>query len=151
MNKLLLGTAAVAMGFALATPAHAQVSLDLGGHYKGYLSWSDQDTSGGSDALSGENRTVEDNRALDWQQETEIHFTGETTLDNGLTVGFRAEADIDGGTFATEESYAYFSGAWVVLTPVAKTARLTCFKLLLLLQTTTLMAFVHTSPQSTTV
>jgi len=112
MNKLLLGTAAVAMGFALATPAHAQVSLDLGGHYKGYLSWSDQDTSGGSDALSGENRTVEDNRALDWQQETEIHFTGETTLDNGLTVGFHAEADIDGGTFATEESYAYFSGAW---------------------------------------
>jgi len=69
----------------------------------------DQDTPGPSE------------RHFDIARETEIHFTGETTLDNGLTVGVHHEADIDDNgigfgagadAFLTEESYAYFSGAW---------------------------------------
>ncbi|MBC7147465.1 MAG: porin [Thioclava marina] len=101
MRKLLLGTAAVAMGLAMSAPANAQVSLDLGGHFKGYVTWVDQDT----DATT-------DERSLDILRETEIHFTGETTLDNGLTVGFHAEADVDDGEFAQDESYLYMSGTW---------------------------------------
>ncbi|MGI8570226.1 MAG: porin [Methylocella sp.] len=46
-------------------------------------------------------------------RDTEIHFTGETTLDNGLTVGVHAEAMADAGdSFRVDESYAYFSGNW---------------------------------------
>src|ERR1035437_294086 len=112
MKKLLLCTTVALTGLALATPAHADgIKLDLAGHFKGYVTWLSQDTMTGVSE-----------RHLDILRETEIHFTGETTLDNGLTVGVHHEADIDsdnpnytGSTadmFKTEESYAYFSGAW---------------------------------------
>ena len=118
MKKLLVGTAAVALGLGLAAPAKAAdkdgVKLGLGGYFMGYMSWLDQDEDTNADA----DAAIEDVRAFDIQRETEIHFTGETTLDNGLTVGFHAEAEADGfsggagDTFDIEESYAYFSGAW---------------------------------------
>ena len=106
MKKLLLSSVAIC-GLTLAAPAMADghdggVKLDLGGFYKGYLTYTDQDT-----APSLEERN------LDWLQTTEIHFTGETVLDNGLTIGahFEIEADNDDDA-EIEESYAYFSGAW---------------------------------------
>ena len=112
MKKLLIGTAAVALGLSLAAPAKAEgVKLDVAGHFKGYAVWNDQDTTAGTDV-----------RELDILRETEIHFTGETTLDNGLTVGAHVETDLDqsstdssGDTsqgIDTDEAYAYFSGAW---------------------------------------
>lgn len=126
MKKLLLGTAAVALAATfVAGPANAQVKLDLGGHTKMYGTWLDQDeASNVPDALAplanaglDESR---DTRELDIVRDTEIHFTGETTLDNGLTVGFHSEAtaDVSGpangvnDSFDVQESYAYFSGAW---------------------------------------
>src|ERR1035438_755598 len=111
MKKLLMCSAAIALGLAVAAPAKADgIKLDLAGHFKGYVTWLTQDNTG---AAAG---TQE--RHFDILRETEIHFTGETTLDNGLTVGVHHEAAIDnqyaGGVdpFVTEESYAYFSGAW---------------------------------------
>ena len=104
MKKILLSSAAVAIGLAFAAPAaNAQgVTLDLGGHMKGYVGYVDQDTVAGREE-----------REIDIFRETEIHFTGETVLDNGLTVGFHAEADADGAdSFTLDESYAYFSGSW---------------------------------------
>jgi len=115
MKKLLMCTAVALTGLALAAPAKADgIKLDLAGHFKGYVTWLSQDTESGTSE-----------RHLDILRETEIHFTGETTLDNGLTVGVHHEADIDSDTpnsslsnsqtadtFKTEESYAYFSGAW---------------------------------------
>jgi len=117
MKKLLVGTAAVALGFAFSAPAQAAdgVKLGVGGHFKGYVSWVDQDEDIDVDA----DGNAEGVRSFDIQRETEIHLSGETTLDNGLTVGahFEMEADGDGAggggdTFDVEESYAYFSGAW---------------------------------------
>lgn len=112
MKKLLIGTAVVALGFGLSAPASAQVKLDLAGHFKGYGAWLSQDTSNDDPAAAGDQS--EDERSLSIIRETEVHFTGETTLDNGLTVGFHAEADVDGNgdNFVQEEAYAYFSGAW---------------------------------------
>lgn len=121
MKKLLVGTAAVALGLGLAAPAHAAkdgVKLGLGGYFMGYVSWVDQDEEVNADASTtpADNEEV---RGFDIQRETEIHFSGETTLDNGLTVGFHLEAEADGNgggggadSFDIEESYAYFSGAW---------------------------------------
>ena len=112
MKKLLL--ASVACGaLAIATPASADgVKLELGGHLKGYGVYTDQDE-------------VDPNEVRDFDilRETEIHFNGETTLDNGLTVGVHVEADLDAADddtltgngdedFTVEESYAYFSGNW---------------------------------------
>ena len=113
MKKILMCSAAVALGLAVAHPAKADgIKLDLAGHFKGYVTWLSQDTP---DTTPSTNE-----RHFDILRETEIHFTGETTLDNGLTVGVHHEADIDSqdqaaanaDTFLTEESYAYFSGAW---------------------------------------
>ncbi|MFA6016309.1 MAG: porin [Gallionellaceae bacterium] len=104
MKKLLVGSAAIALGLALVSPAQAAdgVKLGIGGYFKGYMGWVDQDEPTGENA-----------RNIDMLRDTEIHFTGETTLDNGLTVGAHTElADDLGDGFAVDESYAYFSGGW---------------------------------------
>lgn len=122
MKKLLLGTAAVALGLSFAAgSANAQVSLDVGGYAKLYGTWLDQDEGnvdldGDFEVDAGEGVEA---RSVDFARDTEIHFGGETTLDNGLTVGFQTEAETDTSTgaggndsFDVQESYAYFSGAW---------------------------------------
>lgn len=120
MNKLLIGTAAAALGLGLAAPAQAAgkdgLKLSLGGGIGWYGSWVDQDEQINNDLST--DGTAEDVRAFDLNRDTEIHFSAETTLDNGLTVGFHSEALVDGASgavgdsFNVEESYTYFSGAW---------------------------------------
>ena len=103
MKKLLLGSAAIA-GLVLASaPAQAQMELTIGGHTKNYMGWLDQDTTA----------TTEE-RNLDMQRETELHFNGESTLDNGLTFGFQIETEMDSDddNNTIEESYIYMSGTW---------------------------------------
>lgn len=102
MKKLLLSSVAVIGLASVATPALAQVKLDLGGYFKGYGAYVDQDETAGNDVNS-----------LDIIRDTEVHFGGETTLDNGLTVGAHIEAEADGDdSFGVDESYVYFSGGW---------------------------------------
>lgn len=111
MKKLLLsGTVLAGMAFAPAA-AQAQLSIDLSGFYRGYAVYADNDettTAASSDDL----------RQFDLTHDAEIHFTGETTLDNGLTVGFHAEHDLGGSYSSTEdrtktdEVYVYFQGSW---------------------------------------
>ena len=100
MKKVLLSGAAL---LAMATSAHAEgLTLDLGGHFKGYGVYNNNDEAAGSELDS-----------MNIRKETEIHFTGETTLDSGLTVGVHVEADVDvDDAFATEEAYMYLSGGW---------------------------------------
>ena len=98
MKKLLLATVAVS-GLALAAaPAYAEVNLEVGGYFKGYGAYSDTDSQDSS---------------FDIIRDTELHIGGETTLDNGLTVGAHFEVSVDGGdTSEIDESYLYFSGDW---------------------------------------
>lgn len=104
MKKLLLSSAAVCGLAMIATPAAAQVQLELGGYFKGYGAFVDQDEYAG------------DVNDFDFIRDTELHFGGETTLDNGLTVGAHIEAETDntssGDDFQVDESYVYFSGGW---------------------------------------
>lgn len=100
MNKLLLGSAAIA-GLVLASaPAQAQMELTIGGHSKNYIGYLDQDSG--------------DVQDFDMVRETELHFNGESTLDSGLTFGFQIETEVDSGDDANtiEESYIYMSGAF---------------------------------------
>ncbi|MCI5060107.1 MAG: porin [Alphaproteobacteria bacterium] len=103
MNKYLLGTAAIAGLLLASAPAQAQMELTIGGHTKNYIGWLDQDTTAATEE-----------RNFDMQRETEIHFNGESTLDNGLTFGFQVETEADSNDDANtiEESYIYFSGTW---------------------------------------
>jgi len=120
MKKLLLSSAALCGLAMVATPAAAQINLDVAGHFKGYAAYVDQDETGGS---------VND---VDFIRNTEVHLSGETTLDTGLTVGFHTEAEVDatqaniadtnadgnfdtavgGDGFNVDESYIYMSGSW---------------------------------------
>lgn len=104
MNKYLLGTAAIAGLLLASAPAQAQMELTIGGHSKNYVGYLDQDVAAGSADVS----------EFDMQRETELHFNGESTLDNGLTFGFQVEAEVDAGDDANtiEESYIYLSGTW---------------------------------------
>ncbi len=101
MKKLLLASVAVG-GLALAAaPAYAEIDLEIGGFFKGYGAYVDQDETAGQDTQ------------FDILRQSELHFGGETTLDNGLTVGAHIEFEIDGGdTLNANESYVYFSGNW---------------------------------------
>ena len=103
MNKLLLGSAAIAGLLLASAPAQAQMELTIGGHSKNYVGYLDQDDATGT-------QTEE----FDMQRETELHFNGESTLDNGITFGFQVEAEVDSGDDSNtiEESYIYLSGSW---------------------------------------
>ncbi len=114
MKKLLLSSAAVC-GLALsAGTAHADgLKLDVGGWFKGYGVYMDQDEGRQRNGAALGTALAGEAREFDFARHTELHFTGETTLDNGLTVGFHLETEVDGDdSAAVEESYAYFSGNW---------------------------------------
>ncbi len=105
MKTLLLCGAALCTMTA-AYPALAAddsaVQLNLGGYFKGYVSYVNQGEAAGQGV-----------RAVDIIRNTEVHFTGKTTLGNGLTVGTQIEATADGGDgFGVDESYIFFSGDW---------------------------------------
>jgi predicted porin len=101
MKKILLSTAAVALAFT-AMPAQAEIDLDVGGYFKGYGAFVDQDERTGAEVNS-----------FDFLKDTELDVTGETVLENGLTVGFHSELEVDGDdSAAIDESYMYLSGTW---------------------------------------
>jgi outer membrane protein OmpU len=103
MKKLLLSTAAIAGLVAAAAPVQAEgLKLDVKGYTRAYVAYVDQDTT-----------TANEERSLDILRDSEIAFTGEATLDNGLTVGAYIEADTDRNDgFALDENYVYFAGHW---------------------------------------
>ncbi len=94
MKKLLLATAAV-MALS-ASAAHAEIKLDLGGYFKGYAGYANQDT----DNL----------RSFDIKRKSQVYFQGATTLDNGWTGVYHGElfpendADPTDGSGQLEES-----------------------------------------------
>lgn len=100
MKKILLAGSALVGVAMLASPAQAELKLGLGGHFSGYAVYVDEDEHATSDLDS-----------FAFRRNTEIHFTGETTLDNGLTVGVHIEQEIESNS-TNNESYAYFSGGW---------------------------------------
>lgn len=109
-NKLLTGAAIALLGpvisSSISSSAHAEtgegVKLGLGGYFKGYISYVNQDEGAGSGA-----------RKFDILRTTEVHFDGKTTLNNGLTVGTHIEGQADGDdSFFLDESYLFFSGNW---------------------------------------
>lgn len=104
MKKVLLAGTAL-LGLALTSaPAAAELNLDLGGHFRGYGVYADAD-----DAAAN-------TQDFDFRRDTEVHFTGEATSDNGLTVGVHYELALGGDSATsnvqTDEAYAYFAGNW---------------------------------------
>ncbi|MHC4181272.1 MAG: porin, partial [Planctomycetota bacterium] len=105
MKKALYGTTALfAAGALMASPASAEekIKLGVGGYWQTVVSYTDQDEPDGEQDLLPD--------AV--RQEGEIHFTGETTLDNGITFGVNIQ--LEGVTQADQidESYLIVEGSF---------------------------------------
>ncbi len=110
MKKILLSATALAgAGFATATfvaPAMAAdgVKLSVGGFFReAYMVVFDDDGEGD---LGNEHNTD------GFFNDAEIHFKGETTLDNGLTVGARVELEGETDGDQIDEAWISFSGGF---------------------------------------
>lgn len=107
MKKVLLGTTALIAVASMAVEASAaeRISLGLRGYHVGGIAYTDIDTN-------------LDENPINFGSDSEIHFRGETTLDNGLRVSFRAEleleddSDVDGDADQIDEVYIQFDGGF---------------------------------------
>ena len=117
MRKVLLGsTALVAAGLVAGASAPAQaaepIKLSLGGYYQAFFTLraqSDVDNEGPrtGETTWGNDETI---RHTDVQQEGEVWFVGETTLDNGIKVGVNIQLEAEQSGDQIDEHYVYFSG-----------------------------------------
>ncbi|MRG71499.1 porin [Alphaproteobacteria bacterium HT1-32] len=100
MKKILFGTTAL-VAAGLVTSAHAAEKIKLG--VSGYM-WQEV---GVADSRAGQT-------TVNLVSNTEVHFKGSTTLDNGLTIG--ADIQLEGNSQAADqidESYAWIeSKTW---------------------------------------
>ncbi len=108
MKKVLIGstalaTAALVAGFA-GQPAKAaeRIKLDISGYSQFWLVGLDQDFEDQNmDRLT---RGVGlHNSSIDFKQNAEICFVGQTTLDNGITVGVNVQLEANGEVGADED------------------------------------------------
>ena len=105
MKRLLIGTTALVAAGALASGAQAAdpISVSIGGFYNAALGMASQDND---DNDSG--------HAI--RQSAEIHFSGSSTLDNGLTVGVHLELEGEqqgeGTPDQMDETFIWVSGTF---------------------------------------
>ena len=109
MKKFLLGTTAAlaVMFFAASSMAADQgVKLGLGGYYKAGFGWvaSEDDGAGQPQAAN--------RRADSLKQVSQVWFQGESTLDNGLTVGARIQMEAQTQSDQIDETWMYIKGSF---------------------------------------
>jgi len=116
MKKLLLGSTALVVGGLMAAPAMAAdpIKIGVGGYYQFYA------IGGGISSTYALNGSSTQYRGVSFTQEGEIHFIGQTKLDNGTTVGIRVELEgwnppVNGGgtgNHQIDEAYLFAFGDW---------------------------------------
>ncbi|WP_373088245.1 porin [Sneathiella sp.] len=108
MKKAILGTTAlVAVGVLAIGTASAsdKIKLGVGGYMQStyYYANYDQDTNS-----AGTNERISDRVTY----EGEVHFTGETTLDNGIKFGANIQLEAYATSDQIDETYVYADGAF---------------------------------------
>src|SRR3954463_11573878 len=106
MKSILLGSTALVGAATLTSAAQASdgVKLDIGGFFQTVY-------QGVFDKKSGDH--FGNHRNLDhFTHNAEIWFKGETTLDNGLTVGARVELEGENSGDQIHKSFVYWSGGF---------------------------------------
>lgn len=110
MKKILLaGTALVGVAI-LSQPAHADLKLDLQGYFRGYAVYTDNNTATDNTLGTGANNKL---AKFSFMRDNEVHFTGQTTLDNGLTVGVHNEIKLGSEAVSSSATAGTFGGAKV--------------------------------------
>ncbi len=100
MKKLLIGTTAlVAVGMAAdGAFAAEKIKLGLGGYFRAFFAVGSED--------------VANQRGHGIGRESEVYFTGETTLDNGLRAGAMIQLEGETSTDQIDNSYIWFKGGF---------------------------------------
>ncbi|MEI7871639.1 MAG: porin [Alphaproteobacteria bacterium] len=113
MKKLLLGSTALVVGGLMAAPAMAAdpIKIGVGGYYTFYA------VAGGISSTYATNGSFQSYNSVFFQQEGEIHFIGQTKLDNGTTVGVNVELEGWNPSSATanaqiDEAFLFAFGDW---------------------------------------
>ncbi|MBO6824936.1 MAG: porin [Sneathiella sp.] len=100
MKKVILGTTALVAASALtagSASAAEKIKLDVGGYLQTSFVVADYDTDN-------------DQLPTDLRHEGEVHFTGETTLDNGLTFGVNIQLEAYTASDQIDETFIYVEG-----------------------------------------
>jgi len=108
MKKALYGTTALfAAGALMASPASAaeKIKLGVGGYYQSVFSFVDQDEPDAGPGSRGWH-------ANNLRQEGEVHFTGSTTLDNGITFGVNIQLEAVTQGDQIDEHFIYVEGSF---------------------------------------
>jgi len=113
MKKLLLGSTALVVGGLMAAPAMAAdpIKMGIGGYYTFY------GLAGNIDPTNAFNGTQTSYKGFAFTQEGEIHFIGQTKLDNGTSVGLTVELEAWNPSSATanaqiDEAFLFAFGDW---------------------------------------
>lgn len=115
MKKLLLGSTALVVGGAMAVPAMAAdpIKVGVGGYYTFYAMAGNIDSSYAFDG------SFTNYKGLAFTQEGEIHFIGQTKLDNGTSVGINVELEAwnpssgaTGAAIQIDEAFIFAFGDW---------------------------------------
>lgn len=113
MKKLLLGSTALVVGGVMAAPAMAAdpIKMGIGGYYTFYA------LAGNIDSTYAFNGSFTTYKGLAFTQEGEIHFVGQTKLDNGTSVGLTVELEAWNPSSATanaqiDEAFIFAFGDW---------------------------------------
>jgi outer membrane protein OmpU len=118
MKKYLLGTAAVVacLGFSAGAQADGKINLQLGGYYIGMMAFTDNSFEQASYAFPP---SMPEDRSYKFGSDSEVHFKGALTLDNGAVIGFRAELELENDPLGAgpsadtvDEVNIYFKGGW---------------------------------------
>ena len=101
MKKLLLGSTALVVGGLMAAPAMAAdpIKMGVGGYYTFY------GAAGNIDPTYAMNGSVTNYKGFAFIQEGEIHFIGQTKLDNGTSVGLTVELEAWNPSSATANAH----------------------------------------------
>jgi predicted porin len=101
MKKILFASSAIAaVAFAGQASASEPIKLSVGGYMEQWAGFSDEDT------------TAAGGRPNAFQSDTEVHFKGSTTLDNGIEVGAVIELEGETSGDQVDEQYLYINGGF---------------------------------------
>ncbi len=112
MKRILLGsTALVAAGMIAGGAAQAEnapIAVSVGGYYQSAFAVIDENSDAGESA--------DETSSTAFGEDVEININGNSTLDNGLTVGFSAKLEGtgtgSGGSDTLDERFVFFRGNW---------------------------------------
>jgi len=98
MKKILFASSAlVAVAVAGNAQASEKIQLEVGGYMEQWAGFADQDV--------GERKNA-------FQSDTEVHFKGKTTLDNGIEVGAVIELEGETSSDQIDEQYLFVNGGF---------------------------------------